>query len=80
MNEKMTIFYSKHTGEIKYASSGEVDFDTFLENEEDMRSFCLRIVVPFNFEILENANRFKINLEKNIIEEKEVKKFEPISF
>ncbi|XZH36941.1 hypothetical protein ACSW82_05040 [Clostridium perfringens] len=80
MNEKMTIFYSKHTGEIKYASSGEVDFDTFLENEEDMRSFCLRIVVLFNFEILENANRFKINLEKNIIEEKEVKKFEPISF
>ena len=80
MNEKMTIFYSKHTGEIKYASSGEVDFDTFLENEEDMRNFCLRIVVPFNFEILENANRFKINLEKNIIEEKEVKKFEPISF
>lgn len=80
MNEKMTIFYSKHTGEIKYASSGEVDFDTFLENEEDMRSFCLRIVVLFNFEILENANRSKINLEKNIIEEKEVKKFEPISF
>ncbi|MDK0947724.1 hypothetical protein QTH29_08325 [Clostridium perfringens] len=80
MNEKMTIFYSKNTGEIKYASSGEVYFDTFLENEEDMRSFCLRIVVPFNFEILENANRFKINLEKNIIEEKEVKKFEPISF
>ncbi|TGY43192.1 hypothetical protein [Clostridium perfringens] len=80
MNEKMTIFYSRNTGDIKYASSGEVDFDTFLENEEDMRSFCLRIVVPFNFEILENANRFKINLEKNIIEEKEVKKFEPISF
>lgn len=80
MNEKMTIFYSKNTGEIKYASSGEVDFDAFLENEKDMRSFCLRIVVPFNFEILENANRFKINLEKNIIEEKEVKKFEPISF
>ncbi|PWW84201.1 hypothetical protein CYK87_10240 [Clostridium perfringens] len=64
MNEKMTIFYSKHTGDIKYASSGEVDFDTFLENEEDMRSFCLRIVVPFNFIILENTNRFKINLEK----------------
>lgn len=80
MNEKMTIFYSKNTGEIKYASSGEVGFDTFLSNEEDMRSFCLRIVVPFNFEILENTNRFKINLEKNIIEEKEVKKFEPISF
>ncbi|HII4507391.1 hypothetical protein ACOT7R_10035 [Clostridium perfringens] len=80
MNEKMTIFYSKHTGDIKYASSGEVDFDTFLENEEDMRSFCLRIVVPFNFIILENTNRFKINLEKNTIEEREVKRFEPISF
>lgn len=80
MNEKMTIFYSKHTGDIKYVSSGEVDFDTFLENEEDMRSFCLRIVVPFNFIILENTNRFKINLEKNTIEEREVKRFEPISF
>ncbi|WP_338849242.1 hypothetical protein [Clostridium perfringens] len=80
MNEKMTIFYSMNTGEIKYASSGEVDFDTFLENEEDMRSFCLRIVVPFNFIILENTNRFKINLEKNTIEEREVKRFEPISF
>lgn len=80
MNEKMTIFYSKHTGDIKYASSGEVDFDTFLENEDDMRSFCLRIVVPFNFDILSNTQRFKINLEKNIIEEREVKRFEPISF
>ncbi|MBO3420200.1 hypothetical protein [Clostridium perfringens] len=80
MNEKMTIFCSKHTGDIKYASSGEVDFDTFLENEDDMRSFCLRIVVPFNFTVLENTNRFKINLEKNTIEEREVKRFEPISF
>ena len=80
MNEKMTIFYSKHTGDIKYASSGEVDFDTFLENEEDMRSFCLRIVVPFNFDILTNTQRFKINLDKNTIEEREVKRFEPISF
>ncbi|HAT4162921.1 TPA: hypothetical protein I9Z77_002384 [Clostridium perfringens] len=80
MNEKMTIFYSKNTGEIKYASSGEVGFDTFLSNEEDMRSFCLRIVVPFNFDILSNTQRFKINLEKNTIEEREVKRFEPISF
>ncbi|AMN31767.1 hypothetical protein [Clostridium perfringens] len=80
MNEKMTIFYSKHTGDIKYASSGEVDFDTFLENEDDIRSFCLRRVVPFNFTVLENTNRFKINLEKNTIEEREVKRFEPISF
>ncbi|XZM79213.1 hypothetical protein ACSXAB_00655 [Clostridium perfringens] len=80
MNEKMTIFYSKNTGEIKYASSGEVDFDTFKNNEKDMRSFCLRIVVPFNFDILSNTQRFKINLNKNTIEEKEIKKFEPISF
>ncbi|HHD2730874.1 hypothetical protein ACQPUH_01815 [Clostridium perfringens] len=80
MNEKMTIFYSKNTGEIKYASSGEVGFDTFLSNEEDMRSFCLRIVVTFNLDILSNTQRFKINLEENIIEEKEIKKFEPISF
>ncbi|HFD2036173.1 TPA: hypothetical protein ACF2DS_002908 [Clostridium perfringens] len=80
MNEKMTIFYSKNTGEIKYASSGEVDFDTFKNNEKDMRSFCLRIVVPFNFDILSNTQRFKINLDKNTIEEKEIKKFEPISF
>ncbi|MGU9139377.1 hypothetical protein ACV3XK_06290 [Clostridium perfringens] len=80
MNEKMTIFYSKNTGEIKYASSGEVGFDTFLSNKEDMRSFCLRIVVPFNFSILENTNRFKINLEKNTIEEREVERFKPISF
>ncbi|HFD2032020.1 hypothetical protein [Clostridium perfringens] len=80
MNEKMTIFYSKNTGEIKYASSGEVDFDTFKNNEKDMRSFCLRIVVPFNFDILSNTQRFKINLDKNTIEEREVKRFEPISF
>lgn len=80
MNEKMTIFYSKHTGDIKYASSGEVDFDTFKNNEKDMRSFCLRIVVPFNFDILSNTQRFKINLDKNTIEEKEIKKFKPISF
>lgn len=80
MNEKMTVFYSKHTGDIKYASSGEVNFDTFLENEDDMRSFCLRIVVPLNFDILSNAQRFKINLDKNTIEERVIERFKPISF
>lgn len=80
MNDKMTIFYSKNTGEIKLASSGEVDFNTFLNNEKDMRSFCLKIVVPFNFDILSNSQRFKINLDKNKIEERAVEKFEPISF
>ncbi|MBO3398428.1 hypothetical protein JJB71_12845 [Clostridium perfringens] len=79
MNEKMTVFYSKNTGEIKYASTGEVGFDTFLGNEDDMKSFCIRVVIPFNFDVLSNSQRFKINLEKNIIEEKQYKKFEPIN-
>lgn len=80
MNEKMTIFYSKFSGEIKYASSGEVDFDTFKNNEKDMRSFCLRIVVPLNFDILSNTQRFKINLDKNTIEERAIERFKHISF
>jgi len=71
MNNKMTIFYSKNTGNIEGVFSGEVDFDVFVDREEDIKSYCIRSVVEYNGEFLALFYNYKVNLETNTIELKE---------
>ncbi|MGG5461512.1 hypothetical protein [Clostridium sp. B9] len=68
MNEKMTIFYSKFTGNIEGAFSGEVDFYTFCDREEDVKSYCIRKVTDLNNEFIVTSSNYKVNLETNKIE------------
>lgn len=77
--EKMTVFYSKYTGEIKLASTGIVDFDIFCNNEMDMRSFCERIIIDRN-DALQASHEFIVDLDNNIIKRKETVKNIQIKF
>lgn len=76
MNQEMTIFYSENTGEIKLVSSGDVDFDIFLQNEADMRSFCKKAVVNLNESILRNSHEYIVDLKANKIIKKPVENIE----
>lgn len=71
MNNKMTIFYSKNTGNMEGVFSGEVGFDVFVDREEDIKAYCIRRVVEYNGEFLALFYNYKVNLETNTIELKE---------
>lgn len=68
MDDKMTIFYSKFTGNIEGAFSGEVDFDTFCDREEDVKSYCIRKVTELNNDFIVTSSNYKVNLETNKLE------------
>lgn len=70
--EKMTLFYSENTGEIKLCVSGDVDFNVFCGNEADMRSFCKRTIIDRNDEIMKNSHEYIIDLNKNILTKKQI--------
>lgn len=64
--DKMTVFFSTYTGEIKLVSTGVIDFDIFCNNEADMRSFCERAVVPRNDALME-AHKYIVDLNTRTI-------------
>lgn len=68
MNNKMTIFYSKFSGNIEGVFSGEVNYDVFVDREEDVKAYCIRKVTNFNGEFLALFYNYKVNLETNAIE------------
>lgn len=68
MNNKMTIFYSKFTGNIEGVFSGEVNYDVFVDREEDVKAYCIRKVANFDGQFLAAFFNYKINLETNKVE------------
>lgn len=74
-DEKMTLFYSKRTGEIKAYTTGATDFGYFGDDDEDMAVIYGYIVVDLDDYVLENINQFKVvnnkvKLKENIDLEK----------
>ena len=59
-DEKMTLFYSKRTGEIKAYTTGITDFGYFGEDAEDMEIIYDFVVVDLDNYVLGNINQFKI--------------------
>ena len=59
-DEKMTIFYSKRTGEIKAYTTGITDFGYFGEDAEDMKVIYSCKVVDLDNYVLENIAHFKV--------------------
>ena len=59
-SDKMTIFYSRRTGEIKAYTTGITDFGYFGEDEEDMKIIYDFVVVDLDNYVLDNINQFKI--------------------
>lgn len=60
MNFKMTIFYSKQTGEIKAACGGIQDMNFFGKNRIDYEIIYDFIVVEKDDYVLNNINKFKV--------------------
>ena len=58
--EKMTLFYSKQTGEIKGYTSGISDLGYFGDDEIDMEIIYDFVVVDLDNYVLDNTSQFKI--------------------
>lgn len=74
-DEKMTLFYSKRTGEIKAFTTGITDMGYFGEDEKDFSVIYDFIVVELDNYVLDNINQFrvednKIKLKDNVDLEK----------
>lgn len=74
--DKMTLFYSKYTGDIKLISSGVVDFDIFMSSEMDMRSFCNKVTIDLVDDILKNPHDYYVNINDNTLKRKETKVYD----
>lgn len=59
-DKKMTLFYSKRTGEIKGFTTGITDMGYFGEDTEDMSIIYNFIVVDRDDYVLDNVEQFKI--------------------
>lgn len=55
MDKKITIFYSKSTGDIKAFCSGEQDMSFFSSNKDDLS-------IIWDYIVLENDNNIQNNL------------------
>lgn len=62
--DKMTLFYSKRTGEIKAYTTGVTDMGYFGEDKEDMSVIYDFIVVDRDDYVVDNIEQFKIIDEK----------------
>lgn len=60
MNLKMTIFYSKQTGEIKASCGGIQNMNFFNENKIDYEIIYDFIVVDRDEYVLNNIDKFKV--------------------
>lgn len=66
MNEVITVFYSKKTGQVKSYVTGSQDFNYFGEDKEDFETIYGRITV-------EEDNYIYNNFEKMIVKDGELK-------
>lgn len=72
MNSKMTIFYSKQTGEIKASCGGIQDMNFFSENKIDYEIIYDFIVVDKDEYMMNNLNLFKVIDKKIKLKEKPI--------
>ena len=58
---KMTIFYSKRTGEIQTFCTGVQDMSFFSKNSEDYKIIWDYVVVDYNNFVIKNINSFVVD-------------------
>ena len=63
-DNKMTIFYSKRTGDIKGYTTGITDFGYFGDDAEDMKIIYDFIVVDYDDYVLDNAYQFIVENDR----------------
>lgn len=72
MNNNMTIFYSKNTGEFALIFKGIVDWEDLGDKALDYKSYCIRKVLKINTNILNYPFEYKVDLEANKIIKKPI--------
>ena len=70
---KITLFYSKRTGEIQTFCTGVQDMNFFSDNKEDYEVIWDFVVIDYNDKILNNREMFIIDIETKGIKLKEFK-------
>ena len=63
-DNKMTIFYSKRSGDIKGFTSGVTDFTYYGDDREDMEVIYDFIVVDYDDYVLDNAYQFIVENDR----------------
>lgn len=63
-DDKMTLFFSKRTKDIKAYTAGIIDFGYFGDDEEDMKVIYDLVVVDYDDYVIENVNQFRIEDKK----------------
>lgn len=63
MENSMTIFYSKSSGEIKALATGIQDMNYFGTDKDDYSIIWDCVVLPKDNFVLRNYQQFKVNLE-----------------
>lgn len=58
---KMTLFYSKRTGEIQTFCTGVQDMSLFGDNKEDYEMIWDFVVIDYNDAIFNNYSLFKVD-------------------
>lgn len=66
MNSKMTLFYSKNTGEITQYITGIADMNIYGNNKLDFEIIWDYVVVDRDSYVTNNLNKFYINENKNL--------------
>lgn len=70
MQAKMTLYYSKRTGDIKSYCTGINDMSYFGDNLEDYIIIWDYIVLERDNNVINNIKNFKINVETKQLEMK----------
>lgn len=63
-DNKLTLFYLKDTGEIKYFCTGEQDMNYFGSYKEEKSKTIDFIIILHNKDVVTNKNNFYINTDK----------------
>ena len=71
--DKMTLFYSKRTGEIQTFCTGVQDMNLFDDNKEDYEVIWDFIITDYNNKILNNKEMFCVDLNSKTLKLKEFK-------
>lgn len=69
--DKMTLFYSKKSGEIQTFCTGVQDMNFFGENKDDYTVIWDFLVVDYNDKVLNNLSMFLIDLNSKRIKLKD---------
>ncbi len=66
MNMKMTLYYSKNTGEITQLITGISDMNIFGTNKDDFKIIWDYIVVEKDDYVIKNLSKFIVNGNKEL--------------